>query len=226
MFIGHFASALVARGLTEEAPKLGTLFVAAQLVDIAFFTFVILGVEHMRIVPGITAMNPMDLYSMPFTHSLLASAWWALAMAGFLMLKRRNAVAALWAGIVVLSHWVLDLLVHRPDLTLLGTPPKLGLGLWNYPLIEMPLEIGITLLAFWFYMRRTRGPVGPPLILLFVMFVLQAINWFAPEPTAYSIAIPLSALFAYAVLIALASWVSSTRWHRREVGLAVPTMRR
>jgi predicted permease len=65
MFIGHFAPALLARGITEDAPKLGVLFIAAQLVDWAFFTFAIFGIEQLRIVPGITAMNPYDLVFMP-----------------------------------------------------------------------------------------------------------------------------------------------------------------
>ena len=74
MFIGHFAPAFVAAAVTPDRPRLGIYFLAAQLVDWAFFAFVLIGVEDLRIVPGITAMNPMDLYHMPYTHSLLGSA--------------------------------------------------------------------------------------------------------------------------------------------------------
>ena len=77
MFIGHWAPALAAAAVTERKPRLGTLFIAAQLVDWAFFALLLTGAEKMRVVPGITAMNPMDLYHMPFTHSLLGSAAWA-----------------------------------------------------------------------------------------------------------------------------------------------------
>ncbi len=171
MFIGHFAPALLARGITEDAPKLGVLFIAAQLVDWAFFTFAIFGIEQLRIVPGITAMNPYDLVFMPYSHSLLATAGWALVFGVVVGVVLRNMVAAAWGVIVVLSHWLLDLLVHRPDLTIAGGEDKHGLGLWNTPHIELPLEIGLVLLAYWFYISRTQGPVIPPLILLRAMLL-------------------------------------------------------
>lgn len=226
MFIGHYAPAFAARGLTSEAPKLGTLFVAAQLVDLAFFAFVILGVEHLRLVPGITAMNPMDLYDMPYTHSLLGTFAFSAVFGIWVFWRARNLVAASWAALVVLSHWLLDFLVHRPDLTLAGGHEKFGLGLWNAPMIEIPLELGITLLAFWFYISRTKGPIVPPIILIVVMLAFQAINWFGPPPTEAGAGMALTALFAYGVMTVLAAWVGSTRWHKREVGLAVPSTRR
>lgn len=226
MFIGHFAPALVARGLTEEAPKLGTLFVAGQLVDWAFFTFAIVGVEHMRLVPGITAMNSLDLYHMPYTHSLVGSAAFALVFGLALLLLLRNMVAATWGAIVVMSHWGLDWLVHRPDLTIAGGAEKLGLGLWNRPLIEMPLEIGLVLVAFWFYFRRTKGPVVPPFLMLGTMLLFQAIDWFGPAPKEVGFAMYATALFAFSVITALAYWVQSTRWHKQELGLAVSSARR
>ena len=221
MFIGHFAPAFAARAVSSNAPKLGTLFVAAQLVDFAFFLLVMVGAEHMRIVPGITAMNPYDFYDMPFTHSLLGTAMFGLAFALFIALRTRNHMAGLVAMIVVVSHWVLDLLVHRPDLTLGGRPPKMGFELWDYPWIEMPLELLLTLGAFWFYVRRTKGPVGPPVILLVLLLAVQGINWFGPEPEEFTIALPLIGLGTLAVLSLVASWVGSTRFHKREVGLAV-----
>lgn len=226
MFIGHWAPAFLAAAVSPRAPKLGTLFVAGQLVDWGFFGLSIVGVEKMRIEPGATVMNSMDLYYMPYTHSLLGSAIWALAFAAILLVWRRDLVAALIGGAVVLSHWLLDLLVHRPDLTLTGSPPKMGLGLWNYPWIEMPLELGLLIGCFALYLRSTKGPVGPPLILLVVLLGLQAFNWLAPEPEVWTIATPLLAFVGYTIPTLLAVWVGTTRWHKREVGLAVPSMRR
>lgn len=226
MYIGHFAPALAAAAASPEAPRLGTLFVAAQLVDLAFFALLMVGVEDLRVVPGITAMNPMDLYHMPYTHSLAGTAAWGLAFGAIAWRKVGVRAAGAWAAMVVLSHWLIDLVVHRPDLTLAGAPPKLGLGLWDYPLVAMPLELGLIALAFWFYLRRTNGPMGPPLILLAVMLLFQAINWFGPQPTQYSMALPLVALVSYAVLIALAQWVGTTRRHRRAVRFATGRLRR
>lgn len=221
MFIGHFAPALLARGITEDAPKLGVLFIAAQLVDWAFFTFAIFGIEQLRIVPGITAMNPYDLVFMPYSHSLLATAGWALVFGVVVGVVLRNMVAAAWGAIVVLSHWLLDLLVHRPDLTIAGGEEKYGLGLWNAPHIEMPLEIGLVLLAYWFYISRTKGPVIPPLILLAAMLLFQAINWFGPQPETAGVGMYLSVFLSYGILTAMAFWVQSTRWHKNQRGLAV-----
>lgn len=226
MFIGHFAPALAARAMTDEAPRLGTLFIAAQLIDWAFFTFALVGVEHMRIVPGITAMNGYDLYHMPFTHSLLATVGWALGFAAVIYWMTRNSVAAVWTAIVVAAHWLLDLLVHRPDLTLAGGEDKFGLGLWNSPWIAMPLELGIVGLAFWWYVRRTKGPLVPPLALIAAMLLFQAIDWFGPKPTEATALTYLIPLFAYAVLTALAWWTGTTRWHRTQVGLSVASVRR
>jgi hypothetical protein len=226
VYIGHFAPALAAGALSPEAPRLGTLFVAAQLVDLAFFTLVMIGVEDMRVVPGITAMNPMDLYHMPYTHSLVGTTLWALAFGAAIWRRSGHRAAGAWAAMVVLSHWLIDLIVHRPDLTLAGSPPKLGLGLWDHPMIAMPLELGLLLLALWFYLRRTRGPLGPPMILLAAMLLFQAVNWYGPQPAEYSIALPLTALLSYAVLIALAYWVGTTRRHRQAAGLAIASYRR
>ena len=221
MFIGHFAPALLARGITEDAPKLGVLFIAAQLVDWVFFTFAIFGIEQLRIVPGITAMNPLDLVFMPYSHSLLATAGWALVFGVVVGIVLRNIVAAAWGAIVVLSHWLLDLLVHRPDLTIAGGEDKYGLGLWNTPHIEMPLEIGLVLLAYWLYISRTKGPVIPPLILLAAMLLFQAINWFGPQPETAGVGMYLSVFLSYGILTAMAFWVQSTRWHKNQRGLAV-----
>lgn len=214
MFIGHFAPAFAAAAVSPRAPKLATLFVGAQLVDWGFFTLALAGIEKMRLSPGITAMNPMDLYHMPYTHSLLGTAVWA-ALFGLVVIARdRDATAGILAALVVLSHWILDFLVHAPDLTLAGDPPRMGLGLWNAPWVEIPLELGITLGAFVWYLRRTKGPVGPPMVLMAVMLAFQAINWFGPVPEAVGPLLYLQALLAFAVLTALAWWVGTTRWHR------------
>jgi hypothetical protein len=204
VFIGHWAPALIA-ATRPRSPGLGTLFIAAQLVDWAFFALLLLGVEHMRFSPGISAMNPMDLYHMPYTHSLLGSAVFAGLFAGAIWLVTKDRVAALLGGAVVLSHWFLDLLVHVPDLTLAGSPPKLGLGLWNYPAIEMPLELGITFGALWLYARAGRPATSRLLVLGAVLLLLQGVNWFGPVEPEVTAGTSLLALFAYG-LATLAAW--------------------
>jgi hypothetical protein len=240
MFIGHYAPAFIAATL-PKAPRLGTLFIAAQLVDLAFFIFVIIGVEEMRLTPGITAMNALDLYSMPYTHSLLGSlvfgggttiVVWPIMRQRLsgeadianarldgggttIVIWPKALVAGLIAGAVVVSHWFLDFAVHAPDLTIAGSPPKLGLGLWNYPLIEMPLELGITGAALGYYLSRTKTVAGadlkPVYWLCGAMLVIQLYNWLAPEPDIMDMILPVSALLAFALFIWLAYRLDRTR---------------
>ncbi len=214
MFIGHFAPAFVAAAV-PKAPRLGILFIAAQLVDIAFFSFVLLDIEHMRIAPGITATNPMDLYDMPYTHSLIGTAAWAAGFAAIVWAMTKNRTGALLAAMVVLSHWFLDVLVHRPDMTILGTPPKLGLALWDQPLIEMPLELGITGAALGFYLSRTRIKQGmtltPAWVLGAALLLIQLYNWLSPPPTVMDASLPLMALAVFALFAWLAFRLDQTR---------------
>jgi hypothetical protein len=210
MFVGHWAPALAAAAASNRAPKIGMLFIAAQLVDWAFFGLLLAGVEHMRFSPGISAMNPMDLYHMPFTHSLLGATGFAVMFAALVWLVSKDRVAALIAGAVVLSHWLLDLLVHVPDLTLAGSPPKLGFGLWNHPAIEMPLEVGITLGALWWYAKARQPARLPVLTLVAVLLGLQAVNWFGPVEPEVTAGTSLLAFFAFGLATVLAWWMGKT----------------
>ncbi len=218
MFIGHWAPALAAAVVSRRQPRLGTLFVAAQLVDWAFFAFLLTGSEKMRMVPGITTMNPMDLYHMPITHSLVGSAAFAAGFALLVWIWRRDLGFALLAGAVVLSHWFLDLVVHRPDLTLAGGLPKLGFGLWNHPWVAIPLELGLTFGALAFYLSRTRGPVLPAILLSVVLIGMRAVNWFGPEPTAVTAGTSLLAFFAYGLATLAAWWLGMTRSRKHTRG--------
>lgn len=220
MFIGHWAPAFAAAAVSKRSPKLGTLFIAAQLVDWGFFLFATVGLERMRIEPGATAMNPLDLYHMPYTHSLLGSAVWALGFVIVLLLLKRELVTALIGGAVVLSHWFVDLLVHRPDLTMAGGETRYGMGLWNHPAIAISLELGITLAAFLWYVAKSNGPLLPPWILLGFLLLVQAINWFGPEPTETGLALYLTALASFGIAAWIASWVGTNRRHIHDRGLA------
>jgi len=224
MFIGHWAPAFAAAALSKRAPKLGTLFIAAQLVDWGFFVLATVGIEKMRVEPGATALVPFDLYHMPYTHSLLGSAVWALGFAIILLIARRDMVAALLGGAVVLSHWFIDLLVHRPDLTLAGGEARYGFGIWNHPAIAISLEIALTFAAFLWYIRRTKGPVMPPWILLMLLLAMQSINWFGPQPTEAGIGLYLTALASFGFAALVAYWVGTTRRHMDDRGLAAASV--
>ena len=218
MFIGHWSAAFVA-ATHPKAPRLPVLFIAAQFIDWLFFLFVLFGFEKMRIVNGLTQVSPLDLYYMPWTHSMVGAIFWAAVFGGGVWLWSKNRIAGLIAGAVVFSHWLLDLLVHQPDLTLAGGEAKFGLGLWNHAAIEMPLELGITALAIWIYARGSRaiGKAWAIWMLVAVLAAMQMFNWFSPAPAEMSAAIPISGLLAYAVATACAWWADRNRAMTRKL---------
>ena len=209
MFIGHWAPAL-AIAARPKAPALGLLFIAAQLVDWAFFGLLIAGVEHMRVTPGISAMNPMDLYHMPYTHSLLGSLVFGGGTTIVIWALTKDRTAALLTGAVVVSHWFLDLLVHVPDLTLAGSPPKLGFGLWNFPMLEIPLELGITFGALWLYVRAKRPAPLRVAVLAGVLLLLQAVNWFGPVEPEVTTGTSVLAFVAFGIATLAAWWMGKS----------------
>ncbi len=207
MFIGHWAPAMVA-ATRKNAPSLPVLFIAAQLVDWAFFLFLMFGVESMRVTPGISVMNPLDLYYMPYTHSLLGSAAWSAGFGVLVFAICRNRTSALIAAAVVLSHWFLDLLVHIPDLTIAGSEPKLGLGLWNHPGIEMPLELMLTFCALGLYVRAAKPNIFPTIVLGGALLMLQAINWSSAVETEGKTSTSILAFVAFGLITAISAWVN------------------
>src|SRR5438552_10079432 len=120
MFVGHYGVSFAAqRG--EKTIPLWVLFLAVQLLDVFWSVFVLCGIEKVRIAPGITASNALDLYYMPYTHSLVAALLWSLgAYVAYRAIRAFGAShrAAGLVAVAVFSHWVLDLVVHRPDLPL------------------------------------------------------------------------------------------------------------
>lgn len=210
MFVGHYSTAFVA-ATHPKAPRLGTLFVAAQLIDFGFFGLLLSGAERMRLTPGFTAMNPMDLYDMPLTHSLLGAILWGLGFALILRFWLGNWTAGLIGCAVVVSHWLIDLLVHVPDLTLAGGDVKYGFGLWNHPAIAMPLEIGVTIGSAWLFAQATHGPSRPLILLVAVLLALQAFNWFGPVPAKVDAMMSVMGYLGYTIATALAWWVAQNR---------------
>jgi membrane-bound metal-dependent hydrolase YbcI (DUF457 family) len=198
MFVGHYGVSFAAKK-AEPAIPLWVLFIAVQLLDVLWAPLVLLGIEKVRIVPGFTASNPLDLYYMPYTHSLVAAIGWSIVafLAYRFTVRSAPPRAAAIVGLAVFSHWVLDFLVHRPDLPLYDNTAKVGLGLWNLPAVALGLEALLLFGAMWLYLRHTARRTTM-LVFGVVMLGIQAYVFFGPPPASDKAA-AATALIAYAV---------------------------
>jgi hypothetical protein len=216
MFIGHYG---IAFALKKYSPKtsLGALFIAVQLSDIIFFILAPLGIEHLRIIPGFTEASPFDLYDYPISHSLLGVIAWSIAIylvVRFIPLRgtantpdRRRA--ALVLSIAVFSHFILDLIVHTPDLLLIpGLDIRVGLGLWNSLIGSIAVELAILLVGCWIYLRATPSGAGPAgkygmYVFMVVLAIITIMTPFMAFPDVLTVAITTEVLY---VVFTLAAW--------------------
>lgn len=215
MFIGHYAPAFALKKFDKNI-SLGLLFLAAQLVDILWAIFIFLGIEKMKFAPEVTGSFQIDLYYMPYTHSLVASLLWFGAVYVVFRLipapsgSKKSTIAFLMA-ITVFSHFILDLIVHRPDLPLYNDTLKMGLGLWNYPIPALIVELLIYIGALWIYLRSTTG--GKLGVIIFAVFqILMHVGlMFGPPPPGGIKTLPVVALMSYLLFAGLAYLVDRKR---------------
>lgn len=209
MFVGHYGPAFAAKRLERSIP-LWVLFIAAQFLDVLWAPCVLLGIEKVRIVPHFTGSNALDLYYMPYTHGLLSAILWSIVFGVLYQSLARPADrrVSLVVGVAVFSHWLLDLLVHVPDLPLLGNSAKVGFGLWNAPVLAFAVEIAVLAAGIWLYLAtRPRRPVG---IVTYgvILTGLQAWSTFLAPPPASVRAEATTALVAYGVLAGAVWWLA------------------
>jgi hypothetical protein len=211
MFVGHYGVSFAAKRIDHTIP-LWVLFLAVQLLDVLWAPCILLGIEKVRIVPGITASNPLDLYYMPYTHGLVAALFWSCATGfayQFIARPSRRQSSAV-VGFAVFSHWILDFVVHRPDLPLYDNSAKVGLGLWNMPALAFGLEAALLFGGIWLCLRgRLTHSVGT-LVFGVLMLAIQAYVFFGPPPTSDRAAAS-TALIAYAVFAAVIWWLQDRR---------------
>ena len=213
MFIGHYGPAFGAKAAVKQIP-LWVLFIAVQWMDVVWSLFVLTGVEKVRIVPGFTEGSPLDLYYMPYTHGLVGALVLSAllgAIVAFFMRENKRAVFFIVAA-CVFSHWILDLVVHKPDLWIYDDV-KVGFGLWRWIWISLPLELLTLVVGAWFYARYVPARAYGNLVLwLFValMAALEVYGAFGRAPGSPQ-AEAQTALLAYGVLALIAGLVDLTR---------------
>ena len=183
MFIGHFAVGFAAKRYAPET-SLGTVIAAAALLDLLCPVFLLLGWEQVRIDPGNTAFTPLDFVSYPLSHSLVGAICWAtiFALLYYFFIHYQRGAVMIWIGVV--SHWVLDFMVHRPDLPLYPEGARLGLGLWNSILATVIVEGLMYVAGIWIYLRVTRAKDGigrwGSWSFIIVVAALYVVNIFSP----------------------------------------------
>ena len=213
MFIAHFG---VGFGAKAAAPRvsLGSMFLAAQFIDLIWPTLVLLGIERVNIVTDGSRNPPLDFVYYPWSHSLLTVAGWAVLVAVLYLLTRHNLRGAVVLGLAVVSHWLLDLVVHYPDLPLYpGATQQLGLGVWSHPAVATVLELAIFAAGVRLYLNTTSASdaTGKWSLwsLIAALLLIQIGNVFgAPPPSANAVAWVGQAQW---LLVAWGFWVDSHR---------------
>ena len=214
MFIGHYGLAFGSKRLVPTV-SLGALFLACQLADLLWPTLVLLGIERVALAPGITRATPLDFQYYPYSHSLVALAVWGVAAGlAYRLATRSTWGAALVLGLLVLSHWFLDLIVHRPDLAIVpGEGPKVGLGLWNSVPGTLAVEYLLFALGVWIYIKSTAardriGSIGLWTLILFLAAIEVANILGPPPPSVAAVAWSAEAMW---LLVAWGFWVDRHR---------------
>ncbi len=212
MFVGHFGVAFAAKRAAPRA-SLAVLVAAAAFLDLLWPLLVLGGVERVRIDPGNTAFTPLDFEWYPFTHGAVSVVVWSLAFWAAYLARTGYRRGAVVAGALVASHWVLDAVTHRPDLPLLWSGPKVGLGLWGSVPATLAVELAILAAGVALYARAfpARDATGRWALAGLVAFLLAAYlaNVFGPPPPSEK-AIAVGGLGQW-LFVAWAAWVDRHR---------------
>lgn len=212
MFIGHFGVALAVKRVAPGL-SLGTTVLAAQWADALWPVLVLLGAEQVRIVPGITTVTPLDFVSYPYSHSLVADIGWAALFAVVYGVLRRDWRGAAWLAVLVMSHWVLDVVAHRPDMPTWPGGPRLGLGLWNSLAGTLLVEFALFGAGAWLYARATtpRDARGRVIYwaLVVVLAAIYVASVFGPPPPSVT-ALAVTGILGW-LFVAWGYWIDRHR---------------
>jgi len=212
MFIGHFALGFAAKRVTPRV-SLAVLGAATQIADLLWPIFLAAGIEQVRIDPGNTAVTPLDFVSYPYSHSLAMLIVWGVVFA-YLVVGSGFSRSYIVLTLLVVSHWFLDWITHRPDMPLYPGGARFGLGLWNSVGATVAIETAMYAFGLWIYVRSTqpRDGVGRWGFWALAVFlpVVYIGNILGPPPPSVT-ALWISAAAGGAVLVAWLWWVDRHR---------------
>ena len=176
MFLGHFGLGFAGKRIAPDM-SLGSLFLAVQFADLLFWILALVGAEHFRISPGATRVTPMDFYDYPYSHSLVALAVWGLVLGAVYWIARRWLAGAIVLAVGIVSHWVLDVIVHRADMPLGLHGPYLGLQVWRSLPLTLFLEAVVFSAGIGVYLNATRARDAVGVWAFWALVVLLAALW-------------------------------------------------
>jgi hypothetical protein len=221
MFLGHFAVGL---GAKKAVPKvsLGTLLFAGQFLDLLWPVLILAGVEHAVVEPGTTAVTPLKFTDYPISHSLFGALLWSILVGGVYYAIRRSAGRAFAVGACVVSHWLLDMISHAPDLPVrFSGGMKVGMGLWDSVAATLVVELALFAGGIALYLSATRsrdgiGTYGFWGLVAFLLITYVANLFGPPPPSMQAVGVAGNAMW---LLVLWGWWVDR---HRESVAKPVP----
>lgn len=214
MFIGHYGAGFTGKKV-DTKPSLGTMFFAAQFLDLLWPIFILTGIEKVKIVPGLMAANPLDFTYYPFSHSLLFAVIWGAFFGTIYFLIRKNMKGSVLLGSLVVSHWVLDLIVHGPDLQIFPWSNfKVGFSLWNSVPFSILAEVIVFAVGAYLYISVTKaknktGNFALWGLIIFLVAIYFSNVFSAPPPSAEAIGI---AGLSQWLIVAWGYWIDRNRY--------------
>ena len=221
MFAGHLGAGLILKRVNQSV-NLGVFFLAALFLDVILWVFILLGIESIRIPTHFQQRHYLTFF-FPYSHGLVSSLLWSLlfSLVCYGLLRTSSALrrhAAFILFITVFSHFILDFLVHVPEMPVWGRASHpLGLGLWNHMPLALGLETLIALTGTYLWLRDSKRTFPRRLTLGLLMGLVTAMTVVGPwlqtsPPEPFQVAI--SSLTVILLLFGAGIWID-----RESVGL-------
>jgi len=214
MHVGHFAAGLIGKPI-EPKLSAGTLVFASMLADLLWCVFTLAGIEEVRFGTGSGAANYFQAINIALSHSLIMLVVWGVVFAGVYFLVRRNLRGAVLLFFLVVSHWLFDVIAHKPDMPLVpGGAQRLGFGLWTNIPATIIVEGGLWVIAIVLYLRATRAKGRLAFFVFWPVVLLLTLFWYnniaGPPPPNPAIA-PIFSLVYFSLVVAWSYWINRLR---------------
>ncbi len=200
--INHAATALLVKRKYPSVSMIW-LLLSVQLMELLWVAFNYLGLEKTTTEPTVKSVSDIHLAYMPYSHSIISGL--GLGLLAWLVVGKvlRKPVIGFAVCIGIVSHLILDLITHAPDIAIAPgiNQPKFGLGLYSSaPLLAFFLEIVYGAFCWWIY-RGRKALLA--IVVLFNLGNLSMLSSAVPGPEEWMAGRPLLIVTVIAVQIVL-----------------------